>query len=123
MHIPFHSLVDLPFELILFQILIKIDTKSIHRFKLVSKLWRDGLSSSEFSLKRGCYVEDYLEMLQKQGSFITSSVLLELWPRQLIELYTFDDHQFSKTNANVYEEVVIIENGQRTVYQVYDDDK
>ncbi|MFS8008766.1 putative F-box domain-containing protein [Helianthus anomalus] len=58
-------MVDLPFELILFQILIKIDTKSIHRFKLVSKQWRDGLSSSEFALKRGCYVEDYLEMLQE----------------------------------------------------------
>ncbi|MFS8019379.1 hypothetical protein Hanom_Chr15g01403141 [Helianthus anomalus] len=41
-----------------------IDTKSIHRFKSVSKQWRDGLSSSEFAFKRGCYVEDYLEMLQ-----------------------------------------------------------
>ncbi|KAJ0586552.1 hypothetical protein HanIR_Chr04g0153201 [Helianthus annuus] len=62
-------------------------------------------------------------MLQEQGSFITSSVLLELWLHQLIELYTFDDQQLSQTNANVSEEVVIIENGQRTVYQVYNDDK
>ncbi|MFS7966134.1 hypothetical protein Hanom_Chr09g00770301 [Helianthus anomalus] len=90
---------------------------------VVSKQWRDGLSSSEFALKCGSYVEDYLEMLQEQGSFITSSVLLELWPHQLIELYTFDNQQLSKTNANVSEEVVIIENGQCTVYHVYDDDK
>ncbi|MFS7986341.1 hypothetical protein Hanom_Chr11g01009191 [Helianthus anomalus] len=62
-------------------------------------------------------------MLQEQSFFITSSVLLELWLRQLIELYTFDDQQLSQTKANVSEEVVIIENGQRTVYQVYDDDK
>ncbi|MFS7966053.1 hypothetical protein Hanom_Chr09g00769371 [Helianthus anomalus] len=59
------TMVELPFDLILFQILIKIDTKSIHRFKL--------------------------EMLQLQGLFITSFVLLELWPCELIELYTFHD--------------------------------
>ncbi|MFS7928605.1 hypothetical protein Hanom_Chr04g00322741 [Helianthus anomalus] len=62
-----------------------------------------------------------MEMLQEQGSLITSSVLLEFWPRQLIELYMFDDQQLSQKNLKVYEEVVIIENGQRTLYQVYDD--
>ncbi|KAJ0735579.1 putative F-box domain-containing protein [Helianthus annuus] len=115
-------MVQLPFHLILFQILIKIDTKSIHRFKLVSKQWRDGLSFPEFAFKRRCYVEDYLEMLQDQGLFITSSVLMELWPRELIELYGLHDQQASQKNLNVIEEMVVIENGERTVYQVYDDD-
>ncbi|MFS7960493.1 putative F-box domain-containing protein [Helianthus anomalus] len=54
------TMVELSFHLILFHILIKIDTKSIHRFKSVSKQWRDGLSSSGFAFKHGCYVEDYL---------------------------------------------------------------
>ncbi|MFS8002862.1 putative F-box-like domain superfamily protein [Helianthus anomalus] len=115
-------MVELPFHLILFQILIKIDTKSIHRFKLVSKQWCDGLSSPEFAFKRGCYVEDYLEMLQDQGLFITSSMLMELWPRELIQLYGLHDQQASQENLNVIEEMVVIENGERTVYQVYDDD-
>ncbi|MFS8020376.1 putative F-box domain-containing protein [Helianthus anomalus] len=115
-------MVDLPFHLILFQILIRIDTKSIHRFKLVSKQWRDGLSSREFAFKRGCYVEVYLEMLQDQGLFISSSVLMELWPRELIELYSLHDQHASEENINVIEEMLVIENGERTIYQVYDDD-
>ncbi|MFS8022676.1 putative F-box domain-containing protein [Helianthus anomalus] len=123
-------MIELPFHLILFKILIKIDTKSIHRFKLVSKQWLDGLSSPEFVFKRGCYVEDYLVMfivlyyLQYNtiSLFITSSVLMELWPRELIELYGLHDQQGSQENLNVTEEMVVIENGQRTIYQVYDDD-
>ncbi|MFS8031521.1 hypothetical protein Hanom_Chr17g01546831 [Helianthus anomalus] len=89
-------MVELPFHLILFQILILIDTKSIHRFKL--------------------------EMLQDQGLFISSSVLMELWPRELIELYGLHDQHASEENLNVIEEMVVIENGERTIYQVYDDD-
>ncbi|MFS7916776.1 hypothetical protein Hanom_Chr03g00181341 [Helianthus anomalus] len=116
------TMVELPFHLIHFHILIKIDTKSIHRFKLVSKQCRDGLSSTEFAFKCCCYVEDYLEMLQDQGLFITSSVLLDLWPRELIQLYTGDDHHLTKKMQTFLEEMVIVENGQRTVYQVYDDD-
>ncbi|MFS7913056.1 putative F-box-like domain superfamily protein [Helianthus anomalus] len=100
------TMVELAFHLILFRILIKIDTKSIHHFKLVCKEWRDGLSSKEFVEQRGSYVEDYMEMLQDQGLFINSSILMDL----------------TQKNANVLEEMVIVENGQRTVYQVYDDD-
>ncbi|XP_021987040.1 replication protein A 70 kDa DNA-binding subunit C-like [Helianthus annuus] len=62
------------------------------------------------------------EMLQDQGLFISSSVLMELWPRELIELYGLHDQQASEENLNVIEEMVVIENGERTVYQVYDDD-
>ncbi|MFS7995245.1 putative F-box domain-containing protein [Helianthus anomalus] len=107
------TMVELHFDLILFQILIKIDTKSIHRFKLVSKQWRDGFHLLNLLSN---------EILQDQGSFITSYVLLELWPRELIELYTFDDQQLTQQNLNIFEEMVIIHNGERTVYQVYDDD-
>ncbi|MFS7903850.1 putative F-box-like domain superfamily protein [Helianthus anomalus] len=114
-------MVELPFHLIVFQILIKIDTKSIHRFKLVSKLWRDGLSSREFAFKCD-YVEDYMEMLEDQGLKITSSILMKLWPRELIELYGLHDQEASQENLNVTEEMVVIENGERTVYQVYDHD-
>ncbi|MFS7949818.1 putative F-box domain-containing protein [Helianthus anomalus] len=115
-------MVELPFHMILFHILIKINTKSIHRFKSVSKQWRDGLSSSEFPFKRGCYVDDYLilcEMLQDQGVFITSSVLMELWLRELIQLYKFDHQHLPQENSNVLEEMVMFENGEHTVYQVY----
>ncbi|MFS7943828.1 hypothetical protein Hanom_Chr06g00504791 [Helianthus anomalus] len=116
------KMVELPFHLILFHTLIKIDMKSIHHFKSVSKQWRDGLSSSKFAFKRGCYVEDYLEMLQDQGVFITSSVLMELWPRELIQLYKFDHQHLPQENSSVLEEIVMFENGERTVYQVYDYD-
>ncbi|MFS7952281.1 hypothetical protein Hanom_Chr07g00605091 [Helianthus anomalus] len=61
-------------------------------------------------------------MLQDQGLFITSSVLMDLWSRELCQLYFGDDHHLTQQNANVLEEMVIVENGQRTVYQVYDDD-
>ncbi|MFS8032859.1 hypothetical protein Hanom_Chr17g01562651 [Helianthus anomalus] len=116
------TMVEFPFHLILFHILIKIDTKLIYRFKSVTKQWRDGLSSSEFAFKRGCYVEDYLEMLQDQGIFITSSVLMELWLRELIQIYKFNHQHLPQENSNILEEMVICENGKRTVYQVCDYD-
>ncbi|XP_035845382.1 uncharacterized protein LOC118491597 [Helianthus annuus] len=62
------------------------------------------------------------EMLQDQGLFISSSVLMELWPRELIELYGLHDQHASEENVNVIEEMVVIENGERTIYQVYDND-
>ncbi|MFS7914589.1 hypothetical protein Hanom_Chr02g00155201 [Helianthus anomalus] len=64
----------------------------------------------------------FQEMLQDQGVFITSSVLMELWPRELIQLYKFDHQHLPQENSNVLEEMVMFENGERTVYQVYDYD-
>ncbi|XP_035842174.1 replication protein A 70 kDa DNA-binding subunit C-like [Helianthus annuus] len=66
-----------------------------------------------------CLIIDivFLEMLQDQGLFISSSVLMELWPRELIELYGLHDQHASEENVNVIEEMVVIENGERTIYQ------
>ncbi|MFS8023678.1 putative F-box domain-containing protein [Helianthus anomalus] len=53
-------MIYIPFDMLLFEILTKLNAISIHRFKCVSRKWQDGLSSFEFGLHHSIYVENYL---------------------------------------------------------------
>ncbi|MFS7898196.1 putative F-box-like domain superfamily protein [Helianthus anomalus] len=44
----FNTMVYLPFDMIILEILTRLNARSIDRYKCVSREWRDGLSPFEF---------------------------------------------------------------------------
>ncbi|MFS7913297.1 putative F-box-like domain superfamily protein [Helianthus anomalus] len=53
-------MVYIPFDIILFQILIRLNGRSIDQYKCVCRQWNEGLSSSPFMWLHVNYAEEYL---------------------------------------------------------------
>ncbi|MFS7929238.1 putative F-box-like domain superfamily protein [Helianthus anomalus] len=52
-------MVSLPFDILLFEIVMRLNARSIDRYKCVCREWRHGLSSWEFVWLHLNYAENY----------------------------------------------------------------
>ncbi|MFS7928603.1 putative F-box domain-containing protein [Helianthus anomalus] len=84
-------MVYLPFEMVLFEILTRLNARSIDRYKCVCRQWRDGLSSFEFLFQHSTYVENYLDYLRDEGFYVVNEYYAEFCPPEQLQKYDFLD--------------------------------
>ncbi|MFS7944133.1 putative F-box-like domain superfamily protein [Helianthus anomalus] len=84
-------MVYLSFDMVPFEILTKLNARSIDRYKCVCRQWRHGLSSFEFRLLHSTYVENYLYYLRDEGFYVVNEYYAEFWPPEQLQKYDFLD--------------------------------